>query len=125
MNVSTLKPAKGCPVLGRRPKTRPPLPEAHADVALCDMTDVSALVRMSSTWIHDEVRAGRFPPPLRYGTRCTRWTLASIRSWLIARAAEPQGEATAQVTAKAKKASAAAQAKRSSAVSSSATTAGE
>jgi predicted DNA-binding transcriptional regulator AlpA len=99
----------------RRPKVRPPLPESHADIALCDMADVCALVRMSTTWVHDQVRAGRFPQPLRYGPRCTRWTMASIRAWLIERAAQPQAEATAAVIAKAKKASDAALVKRSAA----------
>jgi predicted DNA-binding transcriptional regulator AlpA len=91
---------------------RPPLPEAHADVALVDIKDVCALIRMSSSWVHDEVRARRFPQPLRYGPRCTRWTMASIRAWLVERAAQPQGAAAEQVVARAKKASAAAQAKR-------------
>ena len=109
----------------RRPKARPPLLEAHADVALCDMTDVCALVRMSPTWIHDQVRAGHFPQPLRYGPRCTRWTLASIRSWLVSRAAQPQAEATELVTAKAKKASSAARAKRVIAATSTANAAGQ
>ena len=95
-----------------RPTVRPPLPEAHSDVALGDIKDVCALVRMSSSWIHDEVRAGRFPQPLRFGPRCSRWTIASVRTWLIDRAAQPQAEAAKLVQAKAKKASLAAQVKR-------------
>lgn len=97
-----------------KPAARP-LPADLADVALLDISDVCAAVRMSASWVHDEVRARRFPQPLRYGPRCTRWTAASIRQYLIERAAQPQAEATDLVTARAKKASDAARAKRASA----------
>ena len=58
--------------------TARPLPADLADVALLDIKDVCAAVRMSPSWWHEEVRAGRAPQPLRYGPRCTRWTAASI-----------------------------------------------
>ena len=96
----------------RRATVRPPLPSANADVALTDINDVCALVRMSPSWWHDEVRAGRAPAPLRFGPRCTRWKLADVRAWLIERAAQPQAEAAELVKARATKASAAARAKR-------------
>lgn len=87
-----------------------PLPADLADVALLDIRDVCAVVRMSTSWVHDEVRAGRFPAPLRYGNRCTRWRSTDVRRYLLQRVEPP--EATARVTARAKKASDAAQAKR-------------
>ncbi len=92
----------------------PNLPSNLADVALLDIRDVCAAARMSASWIHDEVRARRFPQPMRFGPRCTRWRSADIRAWLIARAAVAQAdtETSAQLTARAKKASDAAQAKR-------------
>ena len=95
-----------------KPAARP-LPADLAEVALLDINDVCVAVRMSPSWVHDEVRAHRFPQPLRHGPRCTRWTASSIRQYLIERAAQPQADATALVTARAKKASAAARAKRS------------
>ena len=95
----------------QKPAARP-LPADLADVAFLDIGDVCAAVRMSASWVHDEVREGRFPPPLRYGPRCSRWKSADVRRYLIERAAQPQAEATELVTARAKKASAAAQAKR-------------
>ena len=101
--------------LDPKPTARP-LPADLADVALLDIKDVCAVVRMSPSWWHDEVRAGRAPQPLRYGPRCTRWTAASIRNYLIERAAQPQPQAAELVTTRAKKASAAAQAKRSASV---------
>lgn len=89
-----------------------PLPADLADVALLDINDVCTALRMSASWVHDEVRGKRFPQPLRYGPRCTRWTAASIRQYLIERAAQPQAEAAEFVKARAKKASDAARAKR-------------
>lgn len=90
------------------------LPTNLADVAWLDIRDVCAAARMSASWVHEEVRAGRFPQPLRFGPRCTRWRSADIRTWLIARAdaAQADTETGAQLTARAKKASNAAQAKR-------------
>lgn len=84
------------------------------DVAFLDIRDVCAMARMSASWIHDEVRGRRFPQPLRFGMRCTRWRSADVRDWLIARstAAEADTETGALLTARAKKASDAAQAKR-------------
>lgn len=95
-----------------------PTPAALADVALLDISDVCAAARMSASWIHEEVRAGRFPQPLRFGPRCTRWRSSDVRAWLVARAAaaEADTETTAAMVAKAKRASEAAQAKRRSAL---------
>jgi len=69
---------------------------------------------MSASWVHEEVRAGRFPPPMRFGPRCSRWRSADVRSWLVARAAaaDADGETAAAMSARAKKASDAAQVKR-------------
>jgi predicted DNA-binding transcriptional regulator AlpA len=91
-----------------------PMPSNLADVAFLDINDVCAAARMSASWIHDEVRAGRFPQPMRFGPRCSRWRSAEIRAWLLTRsaAALADTESTAALTARAKKASEAAQAKR-------------
>ena len=68
-----------------RPTVRPPLPDAHSDVALGDINDLRALTRMSASWIHDAVRDGRFPAPVIREPRCTRWKIADIRGWIIDR----------------------------------------
>ena len=104
--IDTQDPQPGGAKKKRRPTVRPPLPEAHADVALLDVNDVCALVRMSTSWWHDAVREGRAPAPLRFGPRCTRWKLADVRAWLIERTAQPQAEAAALAKARATKASA-------------------
>ena len=87
-------------------------PGTLADLAFLDIRDVCAAARLSATWIHDEVRAGRFPQPLRFGSRCSRWRSADVRAWLQARAADASSEAAADLTARAKKASEAARAAR-------------
>ena len=93
-------------------------PALLADVAFLDIRDVCAAARMSASWIHDEVRAGRCPQPMRFGPRCSRWRSAEVRAWLIARAesAAADIETAALLKARAKKASDAAQVKRRVAV---------
>lgn len=86
--------------------------ETLADLALLAIGDVCDLVRMSPSWVHDEIRAGRFPQPLRFGPRCSRWTVASIRTWLAERTASPPEGVAAMTSARAKKASDAARRKR-------------
>ena len=102
--------------------SKPPkaLPPDLVEVSLLDIGDVCAAVRMSPSWWHYEVRAGRAPQPLRYGPRCTRWRTADVRQYLIERAALPQAQAAELVTARAKKASEAARAKRVKALAESA-----
>ena len=86
-----------------------------ADITLVNSKEVCAALSMSASWLYNEVREGRFPHPLRHGQRCTRWRAADIRQYLLERAAQPQAETIALVTARAKKASAAAQVKRDAA----------
>lgn len=117
MKTPTLKPT--IPAADRKaaiakPIVRPPLIEAHADVALADIKDFAALSRMSESWIHDAVRTGIAPAPVIKQPRCTRWRLADIRAWLIKRASPDEQDAALanSVTAQASLASAAARAKR-------------
>ena len=96
------------------PKAAPQAPAALAELAFLAIRDVCAVTRMSASWIHEEVRSGRFPPPLRFGPRCSRWRTADVREWLVARSESitPDAAIAALVTKRAKKASDAAQAKR-------------
>jgi predicted DNA-binding transcriptional regulator AlpA len=86
------------------------LPADLADVALIDAKTCAAACGMSVSYWHEAVRTRRAPAPVIRQPRCTRWTMASVRAWLIERAAQPQ--ASADVVAKATKASHAARAKR-------------
>lgn len=59
--------------------------------------DVSGLAGLSTSSIYAEVAAGKFPPPLRFSTRCVRWEAGAIRQWLMDTAAEAQaGSAVAE-----------------------------
>lgn len=91
-----------------------PVPADLADVAFLDIRDVCAAVRMSASWVHEEVRGHRFPQPLRFGPRCSRWRSADVRAWLIERAQAAAADTAAgtQSIARAKRASEAAKAKR-------------
>ena len=97
-----------------RATRRPPMPDAHSDVALGDIHDVCALIRMSPSWVHDQVSRGEFPAPVIRAPRCTRWQIAHVREYIfkiIEKAAiDPHaGEATRQLS---KRASDGAKAKR-------------
>lgn len=98
----------------KRPTVRPPLPVGHDDVALADINDLEALTRMKRSWLHQAVRDGRFPAPAIREPRCTRWKLADVRAWIADRIeqAATDTETATVVSARAKKASDAAQAKR-------------
>jgi predicted DNA-binding transcriptional regulator AlpA len=91
-----------------------PTPADMADVALADINDLRALTRMSASWIHDAVRKGEFPAPAIRESRCTRWRLADIRSYLAERIqrAAADTDAASRLTARAKHASDAARGKR-------------
>ena len=65
-----------------------------------------------STW-HELVRVKDAPQPVMRAVRCTRWRLADVRAWLIARAA--QATADDEVIRRATKASAKAKALRATA----------
>lgn len=69
---------------------------------------------MSVSWWHEEVRTGRAPAPAVRQPRCTRWRLTDVRAYWIERAekAAADTQACELLTAKAKKASDAAKAKR-------------
>lgn len=78
---------------------RPTLPthSAHAldavpaplvDVALIDAKGIVAAACVSvSTW-HELVRTGKAPQPVMRAPRCTRWRVADIRDWLLARSVD-------------------------------------
>lgn len=96
-----------------RPKVRPSIPPALTEVALVDATTCAAAGGMGVSWWHSEVAAGRAPQPVIRAPRCTRWTLASIKTYWAQRAISGScSHQSAKTVAQAKKASAAARAKR-------------
>ena len=48
----------------------------------CEVEDRTGLARSS---IYREMRAGRFPIPVRVGPRAVRWSAREIDSWLAKR----------------------------------------
>ena len=99
-------------------KTAPPaIPPALSSVALIDAPTCAAAGGMSVSWWHDEVRTGRAPAPAVRQPRCTRWRLSDVVAFwqAFATKGEADTQAAEQVTAKAKKASAAARVKRATA----------
>jgi predicted DNA-binding transcriptional regulator AlpA len=91
----------------------PPIPPALADVALIDGPTCAAAAGISISSWHELVRTGAAPKPAIRQPRCTRWQLASVRAWLIERAAQavPDGDVIQRAT----RASAKARAKREAA----------
>jgi predicted DNA-binding transcriptional regulator AlpA len=85
-----------------------------ADVALIEATTCAAAGAMSVSWWHEAVRLGRAPAPVIRLPRCTRWRRSDVIDfWAnFAQRSLSNPEAGAAVTAKAKKASRAAQVKR-------------
>jgi predicted DNA-binding transcriptional regulator AlpA len=92
----------------------PPIPPALSSVALIDAPTCAAAGGMSVSWWHDEVREGRAPAPAVRQPRCTRWRMADVVAFWQAFATKGTADTRAAelVTAKAKKASAAARVKR-------------
>ena len=92
----------------------PPIPSALSSVALIDAPTCAAAGGMSVSWWHDEVREGRAPAPAVRQPRCTRWRMSDVVAFWQAFATKGAADtrAAALVTAKAKKASAAARVKR-------------
>ncbi len=105
-----VNPSAGIPKK-TRVKVRLPIPEALAEVALIDATTSAAGGGMGVSWWHDEVRAGRAPAPAIREPRCTRWTLASVRAFWIARAEQAANNAHAAERMKAQATKASAKAK--------------
>jgi hypothetical protein len=84
-----------------------------AEVALVDDKTAAMVGGMSVTWWRDEVRAGRAPSPVLRQPRCTRWRLVDVRAFWAARGSAPIDDGVVgELSARAKKASDAAQAKR-------------
>jgi len=88
-----------------------PMPVELAAVALIDAVTCAVAGGMSVSWWYEEVRAGRAPAPAIQQVRCTRWRMAQVVQFWTERASLGASDA-AMSTARAKKASDAASAKR-------------
>ena len=69
------------------------VPPELSDFAQLDALGVCAALSWSRSFLHAQVRAGKFPAPIKYGRRCARWPAASVRDWLAAQRPAPTAAA--------------------------------
>jgi len=62
--------------------TLPDTSNAHEPTGLFDLADLTAEIRMGHSWIYSEMKAGRFPRPIKLG-RASRWRRSDIAAWLV------------------------------------------
>lgn len=70
---------------------RPPLQSVHAlqiAEALLKIQTVIEVTGLSESSIRRKVADGKFPSPVKDGTRCTRWVAGSVSNWLRAKAVQ-------------------------------------
>ena len=46
---------------------------------------VLAAIGMGPTWLHEAVKRGDFPAPVKLGARAVGWRRADVQAWLEAR----------------------------------------
>lgn len=54
-------------------------------VQLLKINEVSALTRMSRSWVFARVKAGEFPAPIKISARSIAWPASDIEKWLVTR----------------------------------------
>lgn len=47
--------------------------------------DVLAAIGMRPTWLHEAVKRGDFPKPVRLGARAVGWRKSEVEAWLSSR----------------------------------------
>ena len=52
---------------------------------LMTLDEVLALTRMSKSTLHEKVRMGTFPRPVRLGPRMVRWLRWEVEAWIASR----------------------------------------
>lgn len=57
----------------------------HIPEALLKIQTVVAVTGMSESSIRRKIAEGKFPSPVKDGTRCTRWVAGKVSNWLKAR----------------------------------------
>lgn len=55
--------------------------------ALLKIQTVIAVTGLSESSIRRKVAEGKFPQPIKDGTRCTRWVAGDVTNWLRAKVA--------------------------------------
>ena len=52
---------------------------------LLHRTEVEKWLGVSRSWIYAQMRAGRFPEPLKIGKRAVRWRVSDLEEWINSR----------------------------------------
>lgn len=75
------------PIAKHAPHKAQPITAAYHPDAQLKVETVSALTGRGKSTLYSMVRAGKFPAPIKYGLRCTRWQAGSVTDWLKAQVA--------------------------------------
>lgn len=59
----------------------------HIPEALLKIQTVIEVTGLSESSIRRKVTEGKFPKPIKDGTRCTRWVAGQVSNWLRAKGA--------------------------------------
>ena len=46
---------------------------------------VLAVIGMGNTWLHESVKRGEFPPPIKLGLKAVGWKRSDVEAWINAR----------------------------------------
>jgi prophage regulatory protein len=46
---------------------------------------VLSTIAMGNTWLHEAVKRGTFPAPVKLGTRAVGWRRSDVEAWLSSR----------------------------------------
>ncbi len=82
-------PAEADSAPRQRPRARSvaqPISAAEFPDALLKIATVAAITGRCESSIFGMTAAGKFPEPIRMGTRCTRWRAGDVKSWLVTQA---------------------------------------
>ena len=50
--------------------------------------DVERLTGFGKAYLYKQMKAGRFPRPVRIGSKSVRWIEAEVRGWIVERISE-------------------------------------
>ena len=74
-------------VKGRRASSTPAI-TIPPDRRILRLPAVEDVTGIKKTKIYDEIKQGRFPQPVRLGTRSVGWLADEVQLWITQRAAE-------------------------------------
>lgn len=61
---------------------KPKQPSPATASSLLTVEQVMARIQHGKSWIYLACKEGRFPPPAKLSTRCTRWNSLHVDQWI-------------------------------------------